>query len=142
VRAAGTTVIIEDIAFPLQSTWRMPPSTCTHLFEKHGYTNAIIFGHAKDGNLHFVITQGFNTERETEQYRAFIDDVVKMVVEKYDGALKAEHGTGRNMAPFVETEWGPEAYAVMQQLKRWPTLTTCSIPASSSIPIRRRTWPT
>ena len=117
VRAAGTTVIIEDVAFPLQHLADAAVDL-THLFEKHGYTNAIIFGHAKDGNLHFVITQGFNTEKETEQYRAFIDDVVKIVVEKYDGALKAEHGTGRNMAPFVETEWGPEAYAVMQQLKQ------------------------
>jgi hypothetical protein len=33
---------------------------------------------------------------------------------QYDGALKAEHGTGRNMAPFVETEWGAEAYWVMR----------------------------
>ncbi len=41
-----------------------------------------------------------------------------MVVEKYDGSLKAEHGTGRNMAPFVELEWGAEAYALMRAIKR------------------------
>ena len=116
VRASGTTVIIEDVAFPLHSLADAAVEL-TRLFEKHGYTNAIIFGHAKDGNLHFVIAQGFNTEKETTQYRAFIDDVVDVVVHKYDGALKAEHGTGRNMAPFVETECGAEAYAVMQQLK-------------------------
>ncbi len=116
VRASGTTVIIEDVAFAID---RLADAAVdlTRLFEKHGYTNAIIFGHAKDGNLHFVITQGFNTEKETAQYRDFIDDVVRLVVHKYDGALKAEHGTGRNMAPFVETEWGPEGYAVMQRLK-------------------------
>ena len=116
VRAKGTTVIIEDVAFPLQHLADAAVDL-TRLFEKHGYSNAIIFGHAKDGNLHFVITQGFTTEKEVAQYRDFIDDVVDLVVKKYDGALKAEHGTGRNMAPFVETEWGPEAYAVMQQLK-------------------------
>ena len=38
-----------------------------------------------------------------------MDDVCKLVVEKYDGSLKAEHGTGRNMAPFVEMEWGAQA---------------------------------
>jgi D-lactate dehydrogenase len=116
VRAAGTTVIIEDVAFPVD---RLADAAVDliRLFEKHHYDNAIIFGHAKDGNLHFVITQGFNTEREVAQYRDFMADVVRLVVQKYDGALKAEHGTGRNMAPFVETEWGPEAYAVMQQLK-------------------------
>ncbi len=47
-----------------------------------------------------------------------MDDVVALVVNRYDGALKAEHGTGRNIAPFVETEWGPDAYAVMRELKR------------------------
>jgi D-lactate dehydrogenase len=116
VRASGTTVIIEDVVFPVEHLADAAVDL-TRLFEKHGYADAIIFGHAKDGNLHFVITQGFNTAKETVQYRDFIDDVVRLVVHKYDGALKAEHGTGRNMAPFVETEWGPEAYAVMKKLK-------------------------
>jgi D-lactate dehydrogenase len=116
VRAKGTTVIIEDVAFPIEYL-ADAAEDLTALFAKHGYPNAIIFGHAKDGNLHFVISQGFNTEGERQQYRKFIDDVVELVVHKYDGALKAEHGTGRNMAPFVETEWGPEAYAIMKRLK-------------------------
>jgi D-lactate dehydrogenase len=116
VRASGTTALIEDIALPVN---RLADAAMDlqFLFAKHGYDNAIIFGHAKDGNLHFVLTQGFNTAREIERYRIFMDDVVAMVVHKYDGALKAEHGTGRNMAPFVETEWGPEAYRIMQELK-------------------------
>ena len=44
-------------------------------------------------------------------------DVAKLVVEEYDGSLKAEHGTGRNMAPFVKYEWGDKAYEVMKELK-------------------------
>src|SRR3546814_10250281 len=73
--------------------------TCALPICRHGYDQAIIFGHAKDVNLHFVVTQAFDTPEKTERYRAFIEDVVTMVVKKYDGALKAEHGTGRNMAP-------------------------------------------
>jgi len=115
-RASGTTIITEDLVFPV-SHLADAAQDLTRLFEKHGYSNAILFGHAKDGNLHFVLAQGFNTEKEMDQYGKFIDDVVDLVVHKYDGALKAEHGTGRNMAPFVETEWGREAYKVMQQLK-------------------------
>src|SRR3546814_7932362 len=88
------------------------------LFPRHGYDQAIIFGHAKDGNLHFVVTQAFDTPEKTERYRAFIEDVVTMVVKKYDGALKAEHGTGRNMAPFVETEWGGEINQIMKAHKQ------------------------
>jgi D-lactate dehydrogenase len=116
VRASGTTVIIEDVAVPVEHL-ADAADDLIRLFAKHGYKNAILFGHAKDGNLHFVIAQGFNTEKEVAQYREFIDAVVNLIVHTYDGALKAEHGTGRNMAPFVETEWGSEAYAVMQQLK-------------------------
>lgn len=117
VRKSGTTVIIEDVAFPIE---RLADAALdlTKLFKKHEYDNGIIFGHAKDGNLHFVITQSFNDQKAIDQYSKFIDDVVKLVVERYDGALKAEHGTGRNMAPFVETEWGKEGYEIMKQLKR------------------------
>ncbi|MFZ0312246.1 MAG: FAD-binding and (Fe-S)-binding domain-containing protein [Candidatus Korobacteraceae bacterium] len=116
VRKSGTTVIIEDVAFPIEAL-ADAAHDLTGLFRKHDYDNAIIFGHAKDGNLHFVITQAFNSQTAIDQYSYFIDDVVKLVVDRYDGALKAEHGTGRNMAPFVETEWGPAAYEIMRRLK-------------------------
>jgi len=116
VRKRGTTVLIEDVAFPIESLADAAVDL-TRLFAKHGYDEAIIFGHAKDGNLHFVITQSFNDQAAVDRYARFIDDVVELVVKKYDGALKAEHGTGRNMAPFVEAEWGPEAKAVMEKLK-------------------------
>ena len=106
-------------------TWRFPSNiwptrrrTSRVLFGKHQYDDAIIFGHAKDGNLHFVITQSFNNQAVIDQYKRFIDDVVELVVERYDGALKAEHGTGRNMAPFVETEWGSDGYEIMRRLKQ------------------------
>lgn len=116
VRKSGTTVIIEDVAFPLERLAEAA-TDLTALFAKHGYREAIIFGHAKDGNLHFVITQSFNDQAAVERYARFVDDLVDLVVHRHGGALKAEHGTGRNMAPFVETEWGPEALAVMKRLK-------------------------
>ncbi len=116
-RRRGTAVLIEDVAFPVH---RLADAVTDlqALFGKHGYDEAIIFGHAKDGNLHFVITQSFNDDAAVARYARLMDDVVDLVVRRYDGALKAEHGTGRNIAPFVETEWGPEAYAVMRELKR------------------------
>ena len=116
IRKQGTTVILEDVAFPVEYLANAV-SDLQLLFEKHGYTDAIIFGHAKDGNLHFVVTQAFDSEAEIERYADFIDEMVELVVHRYNGSLKAEHGTGRNMSPFVETEWGTEAYAIMQELK-------------------------
>jgi len=116
VRRSGTTVIIEDVCFPIPHLADAAVDL-QGLFRTHGYDDAIIFGHAKDGNLHFVVTQSFNDRAAVDQYARFIDDLVPLVVRKYDGALKAEHGTGRNMAPFVETEWGPEGLAIMRRLK-------------------------
>jgi len=116
VRASGTSVILEDIAVPVAHLGDAILDL-HQLFKKHGYQNAIIFGHAKDGNIHFVVTQAFDTTLEIERYDRFLRDVVSLVVDQYQGALKAEHGTGRNMAPFVEAEWGGEVYQVMKALK-------------------------
>ncbi len=115
-RRPGTSVLIEDVAFAVE---HLAPAVrdLQGLFAKHGYAEGIVFGHAKDGNIHFVITQAFDTAAEIDRYAAFMDDVVDLVVRRYDGSLKAEHGTGRNMAPFVETEWGREAYGIMRSLK-------------------------
>lgn len=116
VRAKGTTVLLEDIAFPVEKLADAVVDL-QQLFKTFGYHNAIILGHAKDGNLHFVITQLLDEKKEIERYDNFIRALVDLILKKYDGALKAEHGTGRNMAPFVEAEWGGDAYAIMKELK-------------------------
>ena len=117
VRQKGTTVIIEDVAFPVEN---LAPAVVElqALFKKYRYSEAIIFGHALAGNLHFVFTQNFTDPAEIQRYSDFMDEVCTLVVERYDGSLKAEHGTGRNMAPFVEMEWGEQAYELMWEIKR------------------------
>jgi len=115
-RDSGTTVVIEDVAVPLELL-SQGMAELQALFVQFGYTEAIIFGHALSGNLHFVFTQSFNTQEETTRYKDFMDAVCHLVTTKYQGSLKAEHGTGRNMAPFVELEWGSDLYQVMQELK-------------------------
>ncbi len=117
VRESGTTVIIEDVAFPID---KLAEATLElqKIMARYHYHNAIIFGHALEGNLHFVFTQDFATTEEIERYGNFMHDVCTMVVDKFDGSLKAEHGTGRNMAPYVEYEWGHEAYQLMQNIKK------------------------
>lgn len=116
MRRTGTTVLIEDVAFPIES---LADATLDlqALLRHHGYHEAIIFGHALEGNLHFVFTQDFGDPAEVDRYARFMDDVCQLVVGKYDGSLKAEHGTGRNMAPFVEMEWGKDATDLMRKIK-------------------------
>jgi D-lactate dehydrogenase len=115
-REIGTTVIIEDVAFELDNL-EAGIIGLTRLFEQYGYDDAIIFGHALDGNLHFAFSQSFNNEQRIDTYKQFMDDVVQLVSVELNGSLKAEHGTGRNMAPFVSKEWGRDAYQVMQKIK-------------------------
>ena len=107
-RPVGTSCLIEDVAFPIES---LPEAT------DHGYSDACIYGHAFEGNYHFILNQSFADEHEVARYAEMMRDVAKLVVEGYDGSLKAEHGTGRNMAPFVKYEWGDEAYEAMKELK-------------------------
>ena len=117
VREIGTTVIIEDIAFQHDDLADavMDLRKC---MDDHGYGAGIIYGHVLDGNVHFVITQSFKTDEDKAHYQKFIEDVSHMGAEKYHASLKAEHGTGRNMAPFVELEWGKKAYSLMKRLKK------------------------
>ncbi len=116
MRPRGTTSVNEDVAFPVQHL-ADAVTDLRHLFDDFGYTDGVIFGHAKDGNLHFLVNQAFDNETQINHFDKFIRAMVSIVSGKYDGSLKAEHGTGRNMAPFVETEWGAEAYAIMRDLK-------------------------
>ena len=117
MRRTGTTVIIEDVAFPVESL-AAATLDLQALMRQHGYSEGIIFGHALEGNLHFVFTQDFSEQTEIDRYAKFMDDVCELVVDKYDGSLKAEHGTGRNMAPFVEKEWGKQATDLMRRIKQ------------------------
>jgi len=116
IREQGTAVIIEDVAFPLE---RLAEATIDlrDILNKFGYHDAIIYGHALDGNWHFIFTQKFETDEEISQYKGLMNEVNELVVNKYKGSLKAEHGTGRNMAPFVELEWGSKTYQLMRRIK-------------------------
>jgi len=116
MRKSGTTAIIEDICFPIEKLAEAV-TDLREIFDRNGYSDAVIFGHALEGNLHFMFNQDFQKASEVVRYSKFMDDIANMVVDKYDGSLKAEHGTGRNMAPFVEKEWGEQAYRLMNEIK-------------------------
>ncbi|MBP1617541.1 MAG: 4Fe-4S ferredoxin [Bacteroidetes bacterium] len=116
LRKTGTTCIIEDVAFPIE---RLAEGCIAlkEIFKRLEYNDAALFGHALDGNLHMVFSQDFSTPSEVKRYAQLMDEISDMVVGQFDGSLKAEHGTGRNMAPFVEKEWGEAAYQIMLRIK-------------------------
>ena len=117
LRKPGTTCLIEDVAFPIN---RLAEACIAlkELFGKLGYADAVLFGHALEGNFHIVFSQDFSTPDEVERYARLMDELADIVVHRFDGSLKAEHGTGRNMAPYVEKEWGKTAYCIMRRIKQ------------------------
>ncbi|MDR8410181.1 FAD-binding oxidoreductase [Nonomuraea sp. 3-1Str] len=113
-RPSGTTALLEDVAVPVPALADLCDDL-TELFAKHHYERSVIFGHAKDGNLHFMLNERFGAD--LERYADFTEDMVAAVLDR-GGTLKAEHGTGRVMAPFVRRQYGDELYDVMREVKR------------------------
>ena len=114
-RPPGTSLIIEDVCVPPE---RIAESArdIQALLSEHGFLTGVA-GHTSAGNLHFMLTPDFSKQEDTERYEAFMEELVEVVLDKYDGSLKAEHGTGLNMAPYVEREWGPKATELMWRVK-------------------------
>ena len=117
MRKPGTTCLIEDVAFHVEDLAEAV-TDLSDILDKYGYDDSCIYGHALEGNFHFIINQSFTNAADVERYKSMINEVGELVVKKYDGSLKAEHGTGRNMAPYVEYEWGGDAFDVMKELKQ------------------------
>ncbi|MFF9844584.1 FAD-binding and (Fe-S)-binding domain-containing protein [Streptomyces sp. NPDC013740] len=114
-RPSGTTLITEDFAVP---PGRLAEA-CAELLDlqaRHGF-DAAVAGHAAHGNLHFLLAFDAGDPADVERYAGFMDDFCKLTVERFDGSLKAEHATGRNIAPFLELEWGPKATELMWRTK-------------------------
>ncbi len=114
-RPPGTNALLEDVSVRAD----LLGATCislTDLFDRHDYRHSVIFGHAKDGNVHFLLNERFDDPPSLRRYEAFTHDMVDLVLGN-GGSLKAEHGTGRIMAPFVRRQYGDELYDVMRQIK-------------------------
>ncbi|MEV1021997.1 FAD-binding and (Fe-S)-binding domain-containing protein [Streptomyces sp. NPDC050264] len=115
-RPSGTTLITEDFAVP-PSRLAEACEALLDLQTRHGF-DAAVAGHAAHGNLHFLLAFDAALPADVDRYAAFMDDFCRLTVERFDGSLKAEHATGRNIAPFLELEWGPKATELMWRTKR------------------------
>ena len=115
-RPEGSTLITEDVCFPPERL-AQGAHDVQELLARHGFVPGVA-GHAAHGNLHFTLVVDLGSDDGRSRYSAFMTDIVDLVVKKHDGSLKAEHGTGRNMAPFVAAEWGEKATAMMWRIKQ------------------------
>ncbi|HEX4465407.1 MAG TPA: FAD-binding and (Fe-S)-binding domain-containing protein [Solirubrobacterales bacterium] len=116
LRLPGTALIVEDVCVPPERIAE-GARDLQALLGEHGFLPGVA-GHASAGNLHFMLTPDFAKQEDLERYEAFMAKLVELIVGKYDGSLKAEHGTGINMAPYVEREWGEVATELMWRIKQ------------------------
>lgn len=114
-RPPETALIVEDVCVPPARIAEACRDVLA-LLDKHGYPKGVA-GHAAAGNLHFILAFDAASDTDRDRYAAFMGELVDLVVHTYDGSLKAEHGTGRNMSPYVEVEWGAYATDVMWRIK-------------------------
>lgn len=115
-RPKGTSMLTEDVAAPIERLAEFVVDM-RQLLDAHGYADAIIFGHALAGNLHFQMSDNFSEPGAAAKFDTFNRELSELVSVRYGGSLKAEHGTGRAIAAFVEAEWGSTAYAIMREIK-------------------------
>jgi D-lactate dehydrogenase len=116
LRLPGTALIVEDVCVPPERIAE-GARDLQALLGEHGFLPGVA-GHASAGNLHFMLTPDFAKQEDLDRYEAFMSGLVELIVDKYDGSLKAEHGTGINMAPYVEREWGAAATELMWRVKK------------------------
>ena len=115
MRAPEAALIVEDVCVP-PARIAEAAEDIRALLGEHGFLTGVA-GHASAGNLHFMLTPDFSKEEDRDRYDEFMGKLVDLVLDKYDGSLKAEHGTGVNMAPYVEREWGEKATELMWRVK-------------------------
>lgn len=114
-RPSGTTALLEDVVVPVEELLPVC-ERLIHMFDSYGYRQSVIFGHAKDGNIHFMLNETFDDPASLDRYQAFTEEMVDLVL-SHHGSLKAEHGTGRIMAPYVRRQYGDELHDVMRRVK-------------------------
>src|SRR4029078_9894629 len=94
----GTALIVEDVCVP-PARIAAAADEIRALLGEHGFLSGVA-GHASAGEPPFMLTPDFAKPEDRERYERFMAALVTLVLDGYDGSLKAEHGTGVNMAPF------------------------------------------
>lgn len=80
-------MLIEDVACPVDKLGDMTQDL-VDMFQKYGYKDASCFGHALEGNLHLVFSQGFRSPEEVQRFSDMMEEMCYIVATKHSGSLK------------------------------------------------------
>ena len=90
------------------------------LLAHHGYDDACIYGHALEGNYHFIINQSFLQRSRSRTLRGAHANEVKMLVVDKIRRFAQKQNTARDATwlPSCNTEWGETAFELMRAVKQ------------------------
>ena len=109
-----STQFIEDSVVPVPHLGRFMQEL-DRILESGGF-DAVVFGHAGDGNLHVNPLVDVESADWELRVRQVLEQVVDLVAE-LGGTLAGEHGDGRLRAPFLERIWGPTLAKAFADIK-------------------------
>jgi len=85
------------------------------IFARNGLQVAV-WGHAGDANLHLQPYLDLAEVGDRQKALRMMDEYYKLVM-GLGGSTSGEHNDGRLRAPYLETLYGPELYAVFKKVK-------------------------
>lgn len=88
-------IVAHDISIPLNKIELFVKKTSSEIKKFYKDTKIINFGHLGDNNLHFNILINNYSEKEKIFLKRGINRIVFDNVNKFDGAISAEHGIGQ-----------------------------------------------
>lgn len=78
--------------------------------------DAVVFGHAGDGNLHVNPLVDVGAPDHLSRVRDCLERVAELV-SRLNGTLAGEHGDGRLRAPYLERIWGGRTVEIFRSVK-------------------------
>ncbi|RRD48994.1 FAD-binding oxidoreductase [Arachnia propionica] len=107
-------VLLEDFAVPATAIDETVAGL-RGLLVKHSFTTEGITT-TPDGCIRYALTVDLDDAATQRRFRRYRRDVVALI-RAHGGSLRAHHGTGRAMSPFMLDQFGDELFEVMREVK-------------------------
>lgn len=110
-------VFLYDISLPLRSMDDYIRDLMRSFAERFPEGEVQVFGHLCDGNLHLFLTPNAQVS-DLDAIRQAADECVYLNLARYDGAVSAEHGIGREKKGWLHISRSEGEMELMRRLKR------------------------
>jgi FAD/FMN-containing dehydrogenase/Fe-S oxidoreductase len=107
---------VDDVVVPVDRIPELIPYL-EKMFEEKNVAVAI-YGHIGDGNAHINPLLDLNDPEDFSKMVFLYQEIHNAVLSRFNGSLCGEHGDGRVRAEFLKALYGPELYALFQDVKR------------------------